>query len=929
MAEKFIINPFTGKFDATNILEEAIAHADLSDMPDTLGTNSDHDARYLKLDQTTPQTISNGEPIFSIGLIARKISSTTLFSDDLDLQSNAGVYVNAPLLYGKTNCDLGAVAYPFRSLYLYKLGLLTSNGFIKTSGSDGTLSIDTNTYLTSLSHSSLSDMPDTGGTNSDHDARYWTLATDQTLLTGDKSGSFDLTTTGNLDAGSITTPYTNTFVISPAGGDYTTIQAALTANATANTLFMVYPGTYTDDTIAFTANNQTIRGMGTAPAEVLVTSANANICNYGAFTGCRVNRIKMSVTAATSLVHTVQGAGGSCNFLRCHIAMTTNYATAGQQPCCFYSSGNGTVTITEGTIEYTHSGNNAGIIKSAIGWGANTPTYSKDLVNIDISGSNASTGIAIGYGTGAAIISMNDCRADITDATAAVIAGVYIGDAGTREYYRNNIHVNGGGALATGLYIAGAADIRSMYNHIHVKSSTNNYSFWTNAACTLVSQFDDITAVDGIVNTGGATISYVNSPSNGALSATGTGTFDHIIETTPTLLKLDQTTPQTVTASPVLNWMTASELLATDASKKLVSLAIATYPSLTEISYVKGVSSAIQTQLNGKAATLSGTQNTIAYFNTTSTIASLAVATYPSLTELSYVKGVTSAIQTQLGNKEGTIAAGTTAQYWRGDKTWQTLLGETSTTAYCGDRGKTAYDHSQNVTGAVHGATASNTVNMIVRRDSNGDFTGRYLLSTYVNMSHSAAARTSDTIFYSSTDNYIRKNTVSGFKTSLRVMSGFINFSPQSAKLEHLAAPARIEMGYKRAYLLFDPDTIWYADFQFMMPASYVSTHTLTVKIMWTSTVASNNVVWNAALMAMTSGDAALLETDSFDTANSTTTAASGTAGRPVTTSITMTNKDNVAAGDICTLRLYRNATSASDTNTGTARVAGIILEWN
>lgn len=47
----------------------------------------------------------------------------------------------------------------------------------------------------------------------------------------------------------------------------------------------------------------------------------------------------------------------------------------------------------------------------------------------------------------------------------------------------------------------------------------------------------------------------------------------------------------------------------------------------------------------------SGTTNTIAYWDSTTSIASLATATYPSLTELSYVKGVTSAIQTQINNK--------------------------------------------------------------------------------------------------------------------------------------------------------------------------------------------------------------------------------------------------------------------------------------
>jgi hypothetical protein len=46
----------------------------------------------------------------------------------------------------------------------------------------------------------------------------------------------------------------------------------------------------------------------------------------------------------------------------------------------------------------------------------------------------------------------------------------------------------------------------------------------------------------------------------------------------------------------------------------------------------------------------SGTANQISYFTASGTIASLSTATYPSLTELSYVKGVTSAIQTQIDN---------------------------------------------------------------------------------------------------------------------------------------------------------------------------------------------------------------------------------------------------------------------------------------
>lgn len=50
----------------------------------------------------------------------------------------------------------------------------------------------------------------------------------------------------------------------------------------------------------------------------------------------------------------------------------------------------------------------------------------------------------------------------------------------------------------------------------------------------------------------------------------------------------------------------------------------------------------------GGGLTGSGTANEIAYFTGTTVLGSLTIATYPSLTELSYVKGLTSSAQTQL-----------------------------------------------------------------------------------------------------------------------------------------------------------------------------------------------------------------------------------------------------------------------------------------
>ena len=51
----------------------------------------------------------------------------------------------------------------------------------------------------------------------------------------------------------------------------------------------------------------------------------------------------------------------------------------------------------------------------------------------------------------------------------------------------------------------------------------------------------------------------------------------------------------------------------------------------------------------------SGTANQITYWTGTSSLGALSTATYPSLTELSYVKGVTSGIQTQLAGKANSL----------------------------------------------------------------------------------------------------------------------------------------------------------------------------------------------------------------------------------------------------------------------------------
>jgi len=73
----------------------------------------------------------------------------------------------------------------------------------------------------------------------------------------------------------------------------------------------------------------------------------------------------------------------------------------------------------------------------------------------------------------------------------------------------------------------------------------------------------------------------------------------------------------------------------------------------------------------------SGTANEITYWVDSDTLGSLTTATYPSLTELSRVKGVTSGIQTQINGKQDSLGTGTTNQFLRwsglGLPVWQTI----------------------------------------------------------------------------------------------------------------------------------------------------------------------------------------------------------------------------------------------------------------
>jgi hypothetical protein len=86
-------------------------------------------------------------------------------------------------------------------------------------------------------------------------------------------------------------------------------------------------------------------------------------------------------------------------------------------------------------------------------------------------------------------------------------------------------------------------------------------------------------------------------------------------------------TSPSITTGLTLNFATANQLLATDASKNVVSLSTSTYPSLTELSYMKGVTSSVQTQFNnlGSMSTKNFWTGTQAQYNALGTYSSSTI----------------------------------------------------------------------------------------------------------------------------------------------------------------------------------------------------------------------------------------------------------------------------------------------------------------
>jgi hypothetical protein len=88
-------------------------------------------------------------------------------------------------------------------------------------------------------------------------------------------------------------------------------------------------------------------------------------------------------------------------------------------------------------------------------------------------------------------------------------------------------------------------------------------------------------------------------------------------------------------------------------------------------------------------------------------------------------------------------------------------------------------------------------------------------------------------------------------------------------------------------------------------------------------------VEFEASVMAVSDGDSQDLDTESYDTVNTGTATVPGTAGYLDVISVTLTNADSLAAGDLVRIKLSRDADDGTnDTATGDLEFHGARLEY-
>lgn len=112
----------------------------------------------------------------------------------------------------------------------------------------------------------------------------------------------------------------------------------------------------------------------------------------------------------------------------------------------------------------------------------------------------------------------------------------------------------------------------------------------------------------------------------------------------------------------------------------------------------------------------------------------------------------------------------------------------------------------------------------------------------------------------------------------------------------------------------------------FLVPSNYVGG--AVIRIVWTATITTNDVVWDFDYRTVAGNDANSLDQAGTEEAVTVTDTAPGAAHRRLSVTIALT-AGNFTAGETVTFGLFRDGVDAADTMAGSAILQDLIFEYS